>query len=839
MKKGLINKCLSLFLVVSMLFAALPAGQVKAEAETIPVYVLEPSWTAPGGGGVWASYNPDDGPYESPGETAIYDGKGAGIIKAGITPNTDGDYYDQGLLGFKLNNVPLADFAAGGLTYDVQNQSGTNPVWVRIRIAGTSTTYQHVPESYGVGGGYHTINAGTGLWQLMDANQNGTGPKKTLNEFAGELSGSAIDRVYLTLGMGNSYNVEPGVGTVGWVDKVTIGETTYDFDVFNYCSIECYVDAATGNDANPGTEALPFKTIQKGIDMVAANGNVRVAAGTYVENIDINKVGLAIEGATDPSGTTPAVIQGLVTMSANDATLFNMKIAPGTVSGSAAAIFVIANNIYIEGNLIDGMYGDGTAQSRASTSLVEVPKCLYPFLQSSTTRFATSPTLPRSRWHHAPGQYLSAQIEGNTIEAISSTAGWAWGIEVTPSSGVPGIVPQQTYIKENIISDVAGPLGAAGLSVDEVSESFSADASQVFVTNNQFLTTSPTLAIVNKDEAHQLAASPNWFGTVAGPATGSIVGDATYSPWCGNAACSFLVDSEQATEVWVDDDFDSATAGWLVTHFDNIQAGVDAVANGGEVIVEEGIYTGTMIPADRDHLTITLLDGVEIEGEPDAFNDIVAGVCFWISGDYITIEAESIGGAKCTMNGYTNAIYLDGEASNGVREVKILGLEIANNFIPPSPSYSGYGGIYIDEYTTDVQIVNNFIHGFNYGIQMLNCDEEMFFEVKGNLLQNNYDFTDNCFDHTYVDEDNLFMHDLTYNSWGKFNGPEDAFDGEWYSYSWLSWPFQPYPWTHAAIELTSSKTTAFEVGEVFTVDVIGVMQNISLANFTLEYDPDG
>ena len=39
--------------------------------------------------------------------------------------------------------------------------------------------------------------------------------------------------------------------------------------------------APTGNDANPGTAALPFKTVQKGVNAAAASDTVVVQAGTY------------------------------------------------------------------------------------------------------------------------------------------------------------------------------------------------------------------------------------------------------------------------------------------------------------------------------------------------------------------------------------------------------------------------------------------------------------------------------------------------------------------------------------------------------------------------------
>ena len=51
-----------------------------------------------------------------------------------------------------------------------------------------------------------------------------------------------------------------------------------------------------------------------------------------------------------------------------------------------------------------------------------------------------------------------------------------------------------------------------------------------------------------------------------------------------------IVQTTPPTQVWVDDDFNSSTPGWQVTHFDQIQDGIDAVAEGGEVIVYAGTY---------------------------------------------------------------------------------------------------------------------------------------------------------------------------------------------------------------------------------------------------------
>uniref|UniRef100_UPI0035B2DDBA hypothetical protein n=1 Tax=Promineifilum sp. TaxID=2664178 RepID=UPI0035B2DDBA len=60
---------------------------------------------------------------------------------------------------------------------------------------------------------------------------------------------------------------------------------TFENKYVPLCTTDCYVDAATGSDANGGTSfADAFKTIQKGIDTVQAGGTVHLAAGTFYEN---------------------------------------------------------------------------------------------------------------------------------------------------------------------------------------------------------------------------------------------------------------------------------------------------------------------------------------------------------------------------------------------------------------------------------------------------------------------------------------------------------------------------------------------------------------------------
>lgn len=223
-----------LFTVLLAAFAVLPA-----QAETlVNVYVLQPTWGVPGdgGGGVYSAYyGPGNGYVAvSPGTTAVFDGREAGIIKAGFnTAPAD----DEGLFAFKPT-VTIDALAGGTLTYDVENQTGVNPVWMTIEIdTGTvgnrsdNVTYQFVPTPNPLGV-WNTFNAGAGLWQKWNDNNGDTtgNPLISLGQVATDNTGLNVIRTYLRLGMGESY-YNGGTGTTAWVDKTTIGGMTYDFVV--------------------------------------------------------------------------------------------------------------------------------------------------------------------------------------------------------------------------------------------------------------------------------------------------------------------------------------------------------------------------------------------------------------------------------------------------------------------------------------------------------------------------------------------------------------------------------------------------------------------------------
>lgn len=76
---------------------------------------------------------------------------------------------------------------------------------------------------------------------------------------------------------------------------------------------DAYWVATNGNDSNPGTYDLPFRTIQHGADVVRAGQTVYVKSGTYNEDVDISNSGDSanrITVAADPAATNRPIIDG-------------------------------------------------------------------------------------------------------------------------------------------------------------------------------------------------------------------------------------------------------------------------------------------------------------------------------------------------------------------------------------------------------------------------------------------------------------------------------------------------------------------------------------------------
>lgn len=133
------------------------------------------------------------------------------------------------------------------------------------------------------------------------------------------------------------------------------------------------------------------------------------------------------------------------------------------------------------------------------------------------------------------------------------------------------------------------------------------------------------------------------------------------------------------TVVWVDDDFNPTTPTWGTTHFDSIQDGVDAVAEGGTVYVAAGVYIESVYIGKPLSLIGAGSDVVDVYA--------YGGEVFYVDSDYVNISGFFI------SLGFWAGIYLDG----------VQGCNIFDNYL-----YNNYDGIEMVD-SSDNTIRNNII----------------------------------------------------------------------------------------------------------------------------------
>src|ERR1043166_10265653 len=98
-----------------------------------------------------------------------------------------------------------------------------------------------------------------------------------------------------------------------------------------------YYVATTGNDANPGTQAQPFRTIQKGLNVLRASDTLYLRGGTYAESINSNN-------QTIPSGTSWADAPRIAAYSGETVTL----------QGTVNLVHAYIKYLIIDGIIVDG-----------------------------------------------------------------------------------------------------------------------------------------------------------------------------------------------------------------------------------------------------------------------------------------------------------------------------------------------------------------------------------------------------------------------------------------------------------------------------------------------------
>jgi hypothetical protein len=329
-----------------------------------------------------------------------------------------------------------------------------------------------------------------------------------------------------------------------------------------------------------------FTIVQDGVNAVASGGTVHVAAGTYVENVNIPK-SVTLKGAEygiDVSGRTAAsvgesTIQGLVTVNSSDVNINGFTLTNPSQT-YALSITPSSSNIAITYNIVDTVGDVGLAQNVHAIVLqngadsVTIAHNRFNNIKASTKTISAIGVLDMASTNSSTGLL----IQSNTFTNIASGTKGAYGVILNNGAGVPG-----AQIKDNTFSGLSGGwIHAIGLEgptpnaivTGNIFSNLTASGFAIFfeknsvgntvtVSNNQFNGNTFYGVAVHPNDLpggangynYIVNAKNNWWGAVSGPldnktlpgtpnynnpsGTGNKVSTyVDYSPWCSNSACN-------------------------------------------------------------------------------------------------------------------------------------------------------------------------------------------------------------------------------------------------------------------------------------------------------------
>lgn len=302
-------------------------------------------------------------------------------------------------------------------------------------------------------------------------------------------------------------------------------------------------------------------TIQDAIDSANQGDTICVRAGSYAEDVSVNKA-VTVTGENDPGGPDAAVVDGTVTVSADDVTVSRLNVAPTTtfVSGGLDPHGILVSGelsgVTITWNIIEGMTADSTGGSVTINGIQvwnDGPSYQTgTVVTHNTVRGMDNMGDAASGWPNyggaaaikVQGVVKDTVVASNTVESIHS-AGWTYGMVTTHTGNAPGVSPKNTTAKLNTIEEVndgsvydvfddpgSAPYPGTSFAIDGDSL-----ASEATANLNNFLQT-PNGAL-NKDGANTLDAECNYWDHATGPDDdgnkkgkgNNAVGDVDYTPW--------------------------------------------------------------------------------------------------------------------------------------------------------------------------------------------------------------------------------------------------------------------------------------------------------------------
>jgi len=381
-----------------------------------------------------------------------------------------------------------------------------------------------------------------------------------------------------------------------------------------------------------------FSTIQAAIDAptTVAGDVITVAAGTYAETLTIDKqvTLLGPNSEINPNTGTrvgeavivyPAGITAdtdLVSVSADGVTVAGFTIDGKDLGATlwGEGVFSEANNLTVKNNIVKNFRQIGIRTGALNGG----PYYTGALIENNKV----TSDVPGIYFSYS-GIYLQGTqgvVRGNVVDSANR------GIQIQPYTNpatTQGVVENNSFtayksplyfnysenahsdwvFRRNILTGIASPTGTpseyfAGITI----ETFYS-GTVLFEKNQVYTGTANATAIYQYYERGTVngtrSATPNWWGSAAGPATGQFVGSASYIPWCGEAACTTLVYPE----------FNGAVSGVFTTSETGVVSGTltgdyDLTVTGQvtEYVNNRATFSGTVTGDIVGDITATIND---------------------------------------------------------------------------------------------------------------------------------------------------------------------------------------------------------------------------------------
>ncbi|MBX3423492.1 MAG: VCBS domain-containing protein [Pirellulaceae bacterium] len=347
------------------------------------------------------------------------------------------------------------------------------------------------------------------------------------------LSGATIETTNVNLTGITAIVFNNGGGT----DKVTINNSLSQNVTFNVAEVELNAPI-TGTVT--GTASLVTVNnggvIQNGVNAAAAGAQINVGNGTFVEDVNVNKVGLTISGAGSGSTTISGAIGGdgaTVRINANNVTIEDVRI---TREGNNATDW---NNV--------GLNFAGVAVIGPSITGMTIQRTLIDGnrtgidINNSSGHTIVNNTITNNR----TGMLMRNQTNNLVVENNFITNNWTTGVLFIDGSGGTNTPPQQASNSSFRFNDISGNWYAQ---VEDRQSGGSLPSPGTNLKNfsaNWFGAVTPSVSTVEAGEPGYAAQIPVVFGGTAtppapGPGLEHIRGSASanidYSPTLASGA---------------------------------------------------------------------------------------------------------------------------------------------------------------------------------------------------------------------------------------------------------------------------------------------------------------